>query len=146
MSTRISDAVAAVTARVHPVPGAAFLLLAACGDPAGQTADTRVLAQVEAQQRAAAEDDGHILCARGEAPLARACTVERTSDRDGLILTLRHPDGGFRRLRVTQDGRGVGAADGAGRAVVAVVGGQGIEGALDGDRYRLPATIGGRHS
>lgn len=128
MSMRISSAVA-------------LLLLAGCQE---RTADTQVLATVEADQRRAADEDGRILCARGDAALVRACTVDRLQSKDGLILTLRHPDGSFHRVLVTRDGRGVVAADGAEIAKVAVKGADGIEVALGGDRYRLPATIGGK--
>lgn len=85
--------------------------------------------------------DAAIACARGSAPLAQRCTVERATSRDGLILTLREPGGGFRRLLATQDGRGVIAADGAEPARVTVVGPDLIEVALGGKRYRLPATV-----
>ena len=88
-----------------------------------------------------AEDDGRVLCARGQAMLQRSCTVEQMQGEDGLLLTLRHPGGGFRRLRVTGDGRGVVAADGAEPAKVAVVGPGDIEVTVGEDRYRLPATI-----
>jgi hypothetical protein len=128
MSMRISSAVA-------------LLLLAGCQE---RSADTRVLAAVEADQRRAADEDGRILCARGSATLARDCTVDRLQSRDGLILTLRHPDGRFHRVMVTGDGRGVVAADGAEIAKVAIKGADGIEVALGGDRYRLPATIAGK--
>ncbi|TPG14602.1 hypothetical protein EAH84_03740 [Sphingomonas oligophenolica] len=99
-------------------------------------------AAAEARQRAAAEDDGHILCAHRNAPLARTCTVDLTTDDRGLILTLRHPDGRFHRLLVTHDGRGVVAADGAGYALVSIVRSDGIEVTMGGDRYHLPTTIG----
>ena len=46
-------------------------------------------------------------------------------------------------MLVTHDGRGVIAADGAEPAKVTVVGTDGIEVSIGGDRYRLPATIGG---
>jgi hypothetical protein len=69
------------------------------------------------------------------------CTVERNVGPDGLTLTVRSPSGSFRRLLVTKDGRGVVAADGAERATVTPVGGNRIEVAIAGDRYRLPATI-----
>ncbi len=82
-----------------------------------------------------------IACARGDAALAPICTIDQARGRDGLILTVRHPDGGFRRLLVTQDGRGVVAADGAEAARVTVIDAKQIEVALGGDRYRLPATI-----
>lgn len=114
--------------------------LGACGSP-DRAADTTVLASVEAQQQADAEDDGRVLCARGQAELQRTCTVEQVRDAGGLVLTIRHPDGGFRRLRVTADGRGVIAADGAEAAKVTVIGPGDIEVAVGGDRYRLPATV-----
>ena len=124
MSTRISS-------------GAA-LLLAACGQA---PVDTASLVRAEAEQHTAAEDDGRILCARGSAPLARVCTLDRERREGDLVLTLRHPDGGFRRLRVTADGRGVVAADGAEPARVSIVDMDRIDVALGGDRYRLPATV-----
>jgi hypothetical protein len=113
--------------------GAALLLLAACSDP--RTGGNAVA-------QAAAEDNGDILCARGGAAIARDCTVDRTPGPRGLILTLRHPDGGFRRLLITRDGRGVVAADGAEPATVRIVEQGTIDVAVGGDRYRLPATVG----
>ena len=124
MSTRISSAVL-------------FLALASCGRE--QPANS--LAQVEAQAQADAAEDGRILCAQGGATLKRDCTLEQTQGQGGLLLTVRHPDGAFHRLQVTTDGRGVIAADGAEVAKVTVIGTDGIEVALGGDRYRLPATI-----
>ena len=117
------------------------LALAACSAPTSQTANTQVLARVEAEQRRDAEDSGRILCAHGDAALARTCTVEQTQSGPGLILTVRHEDGGFHRLLVTRDGRGVIAADGAQPAAVKVLGADGIEVTIAGDRYRLPATV-----
>jgi hypothetical protein len=67
--------------------------------------------------------------------------MERMSGPDGTILTMRHPSGGFRRLLVTRDGRGVVAADGADPAAVAVIADNRIEVTVAGDRYRLPATV-----
>lgn len=127
MSTRISSALAAA------------FLLAACGEP---RTDQAVLAKVEAEQRAGRDAKGEIVCARaGSNDFARTCTVDRADSEAGLMLTLRHPDGAFRRLLVTRDGRGVVAADGAEKAVVKVIGTGEIEVTLGGDRYRLPATV-----
>ncbi|WP_294200526.1 hypothetical protein [uncultured Sphingomonas sp.] len=78
----------------------------------------------------------------GAQNFARDCTVEQSASTEGAILTVRHPDGGFRRLRVTQDGRGVAAADGSVPAQVRVAGDNQIEVQLGDDRYRLPATVG----
>lgn len=117
------------------------LALAACGE---RHTDHATLARVEAEQRAARDDSGNIVCAqKGSADFARTCTLDRADSAAGLILTLRHPDGAFHRLLVTKDGRGVIAADGAERAVVTVIGTGEIEVALGGDRYRLPATVKG---
>ena len=122
----------------------AFLLLAlaGCGE---QRTDQATLAKVEAEARKTQDDSGNILCAqRGSKDFARTCTIDRADSGDGLILTVRHPDGAFHRLLVTKDGRGVVAADGAERAVVTVIGTGEIEVALGGDRYRLPATVKGK--
>lgn len=68
--------------------------------------------------------------------------LEQAETARGLILTVRHANGGFRRLLVTKDGRGVVSADGAAPAKVAITGPNMIDVAIEGDRYRLPATIG----
>ena len=107
----------------------ALLSLTACGDNANRTARS---------------EGDRIPCAVGGASeFASHCTIERAQTEDGLILTVRHPDGGFHRLRVTTDGRGVIAADGAREAKVSVVGDGAIEVAIDDARYRLPATVKG---
>lgn len=79
----------------------------------------------------------------GAAAFETICLLERTHGGDGLVLTIRHPDGMFRRLLVTRDGRGVIAADGAEQAVVTPMGDREIEVLLGGDAYRLPATVRG---
>lgn len=118
------------------------LLLAACND--APTSNTQVLARAEANQAVEAADDGRIDCAvSGAAAFTRVCTLDREESANGLILTARHPDGGFRRFRVTADGRGVVAADGAEPADVAIVGPAEIEVGVGDDHYRFPATIRG---
>lgn len=103
--------------------------LAACGDP-------------EAAQQAAAASDEKIDCAvAGADAFEPVCTVERATGSDGLVLTVHAPNGSFRRLLVTTDGRGVVAADGAEEAVVTPLDGSRIEVAVGPDRYRLPATV-----
>lgn len=119
-------------------------LLAACGgakkshraapDPAADP-------NIPAPAATADARDERIDCAVDGAAFAHACTVEREAGREGLILTIRAPSGSFRRLRVTDDGRGVAPADGAEPAKVAVLGPGSIEVAIGGDRYRLPATV-----
>jgi hypothetical protein len=101
---------------------AVLLLLAAC-DAAPQ-----------------ADRDDRIECqAEGEARFARSCTVETADTADGRMVTIRKADGGFRRLRVTTDGSGVVAADGAERTRVTALPDRRIEVEIGGDRFRLPA-------
>lgn len=120
------------------ISSALLLALAGCGQ--AQT-DTKVLAQVEANQAVEAAEDGRVQCAPGGAEaFARVCEIERAESDRGMVLTVRHPDGGFRRLLVTSDGRGVIAADGAEPAEVTLVGQDEIEVAIGDDHYRLPAT------
>jgi hypothetical protein len=80
-----------------------------------------------------------IACAIGSGNFEEACYVDRAETPDGLVLTLRKPDGGFQRLRVTDDGSGVVAADGAEPALVTLQGPDQIEVAIGNARYRLPA-------
>jgi hypothetical protein len=124
------------------VPGAILLAALAAACSPEQTANTQVLANVEAAQQEEAADNGLLNCAVGAAAtLSRVCSVERQESDRGLVLTIRHPDGGFRRLLVTKDGHGVVAADGAQPAQVTLVGNNEIEVALGDDVYRLPATV-----
>lgn len=110
---------------------------AGCGDATQSPAKIAAAARERAGERVA--------CAvRGSPAFEEVCTIERTVSDDGPVLTIRHPDGGFRRLRITRDGRGVVAADGAEPAAVAIVGDGAIEVAIGGDRYRLPATVRGQ--
>lgn len=127
MSTRISNT------------AALLLLLTGCE---AKLADKASAAKAEANARAIAEAEGRIECAPpGTTTFAYACGIDRTQTQDGLYLTLRHPDGGFRRLLVTNDGRGVIAADGAEKAEVTPLAPDLIEVSLAGARYRLPATV-----
>jgi len=115
--------------------------LAGCGG--NPTANQSALAEAETQARSEAADDGKIDCMpAGETAFLRACDIERSRDEQGaLVLIIRHPDGGFRRLLVANDGRGVIAADGAEPAKVTTISPREIEVSLGGNRYRLPATV-----
>lgn len=104
------------------------LVLAACGQSG---ADASV-----------PEDDSQIDCALGgSGSFERECAVERSVFDGALFLTVRHPDGGFRRFEVVGDGRGLAVADGAEFAEITVGDGR-IDVAVGADRYRFPATIG----
>jgi hypothetical protein len=112
----------------------ALLLLAGCGRGGGDAGG-------RGTSPSGARDDRIACAVEGATEFENVCTVEREAGPAGTILTLRGPSGGFRRLKVTTDGRGVVAADGAERAAVTVLGPDRIEVALGGDRYRLPAHL-----
>jgi hypothetical protein len=118
---------------------AGCLLLLGCGDEAGKLGNEMQPEQA-LTQAAAPVDDGKADCAIGaDAALARDCIIERA----GEILTIRHPDGGFRRFRVLADGRGLEAADGAEMARLQLVETGLVEIRIGGDRYRLPVKVAG---
>jgi hypothetical protein len=121
-----------------------LLLLAACdAGPSDEVGPANV--QVPAEPTRAAEPRIHC-AASAEEQLEPVCVLEEVRTPEGSYLTLRHPDGAFRRLFVASDGRGVIAADGAEQAVVTPLGSAEIEVALAGARYRLPATVASRES
>jgi hypothetical protein len=109
------------------------LAVAACGDKAASDPFAQSGGTAELVECAPA----------GQTAFERKCAIERMQEPAGLTLTIRHPDGAFRRLLVTGDGRGVIAADGAEPATVSVAGGNVIEVSVAGNRYRLPATVKG---
>lgn len=112
------------------------LLLSACGSDGAPAAPGSEIAAAPKP----GEPDGRIFCAPpGEAEFRRMCAIERTSDAQGAVLTVRLPDGGFHRLRVSADGRNIAAADGAAPAVVRTSG-DAVEVEVGGARYRLPAA------
>ena len=92
-----------------------------------------------ATARAAVPDDRIDCLIEGNTAFEHNCIVETADGADGPLLTIRKPDGGFRRLQVTSDGRGVIAADGAEMAVVTMLADNRIEVAIGADRFRLPA-------
>lgn len=123
------------------------LILAACSADrqpsagSGNSGFDNALAQAGSDD----EDDGRIVCApAGNAAFSRQCTLDRVQSAEGLILTVHKPDGGFHRLLVVKDGRGVVPADGAEAAKVTIVADHQIEVAIGGDRFRLPATMKGK--
>lgn len=115
----------------------ALAMLAGCG---GQAPSSQQAQGGDPVKDGTSSDNGKAECAlAGSLTWARDCAVERM----GKILTLRHPDGGFRRFRVLDDGRGLEAADGAEAAKLTILDDRRIEIVTGHDRYRLPAQIGG---
>ncbi|CAN5370309.1 hypothetical protein BH11PSE5_BH11PSE5_30270 [soil metagenome] len=79
-----------------------------------------------------------VLCqVDGAAKVEPVCRGEVSGDR----LTIRHPDGGFRRFRIVTDGRGVVAADGSDPASVTITQGDRITVKVGTDLYDLQAQI-----
>ena len=109
-----------------------IVLLSACGPVRDKTAE----AKVEAEKAAYANAEAAIPCELlGQTSFAPVCRIDRAYTQDGLFPTVRHPDGGFHRLLVTNDGRGVVAADGAETAEVTPIAAHQIEVAVVmGDR------------
>lgn len=120
---------------MRPIVPLLALLLAACGGSDEPGAMTNGAAAPEP-----GAPDNRIECRpAGDAAFARACTVSTFDSAEGRLITIRKGDGGFRRLRVTTDGSGVVAADGAEQARVTILDGDRIEVEIGGDRFRLPA-------
>lgn len=81
-----------------------------------------------------------IACAlQGAQTFAKDCAVERKREGDALVLTVHHPDGGFRRFEVLQNGKGLAPADGALPVQVSFADGV-LSASIDADRYQFPAT------
>ena len=92
---------------------------------------------------AEAEGAEKIACAlAGAKNFTPVCAVDRAKEDGVLTLIVRHPDGGFRRFMVLDDGRGLAVADGATQAVTRFEGGM-AELAVEQDRYRFPVTVKG---
>ena len=69
------------------------------------------------------------------------CDVERSSVDGKSTLTIRHPDGGFRRLVELDGGKSFAAADGADDVAIEASGKE-IEVTLGEDHYLFPAPTG----
>lgn len=69
--------------------------------------------------------------------MAPLCRRENDGDR----IVIRHPDGGFRRFVVVDDGRGIIAADGSDPAKVEPLDKGRIRVTVGSDAYELPATF-----
>ncbi|WP_260923052.1 hypothetical protein [Novosphingobium sp. 9] len=84
-----------------------------------------------------------IACAvGGEKAFKPDCTVQRVEVGGQLSLVVHHPDGGFRRFEVMQDGSGIAVADGALSASTRLSDGK-LEVRVGSDRYRFPAHVEG---
>jgi hypothetical protein len=125
-------------------PALAALALASCGGgtPEAGGNDVGRGGNESASAVEPVAEDGTIECAAGGRGFARNCTLEQREGPQGLTLTIRNAEGGFRRLLLPRDGSGAVAADGAEPAEVTVLPDGRAEVSIGGDRYRLPAAIG----
>jgi hypothetical protein len=113
------------------------LLLVGCGQSEKSNGPASLAQQEGAETESPAEPPKTLCAVDGVSELAPVCDRELVDSE----LTIRHPGGGFRRLQVVSDGRGVIAADGAEGATVTVIGDRLIEVSIADDRYRLPAAV-----
>ncbi len=77
----------------------------------------------------------------GAKTFTAACGVERSSLDGKAIVTLRYPDGGFRRLVELEGGKSFAAADGSDEVAIEANGKE-IEVTLGDDHYLFPAPPG----
>ncbi len=119
------------------------LLLFACSgaDEENRQQAAPPSASPQPQARVHAAEPLTLECAIGGGTFARACMVDQAAGEDGVTLTIRNPQGGFRRLLVTPEGE-VAAADGAEPAEATLLGDGRVEVAIGGDLYRIPAPAG----
>jgi hypothetical protein len=124
------------------LPLALAIGLSACG---GNSAEDLKNAESDADEAAAL--DGKVECAlAGSADFERTCTTEQIAGADGIILVIRHPDGGFRRFDILTDGRGLAPADGFDETKISLRSDGMIEVSSGDDKYRLPAQIKGNQA
>lgn len=114
------------------VAGLAFAVVACGGDGSASAAPE--------QSPIGTISTSSIACAPGGADAFDAtCPVERVEVEGKILLTVFHPDGGFRRFEQLPDGSGLAAVAGADE-VTQTLSGDILEVSLAGNRYRFPAT------
>ncbi len=108
------------------------LALAACSDK---------VPEATAEGSASAEQNAKTIpCALGGATEFKPdCSVEDTTVDGKLFWIVRHPDGGFRRFQMIDNGTRIATADGADEVEMTRDGGEFIVKAGP-DRYRFPAA------
>jgi hypothetical protein len=111
---------------------AVALLLVACSREQPEPPQNLAQTRPPAEQAPQAPPVEHVACARDDAALTNACTLDRARTAGGETWTIRFPDGAFRRLVVKGDE--VSEADGAEPLVA-----DGDAVRIGRERYRLPA-------
>ena len=113
------------------------MLLASCLLLAGCSKGGAGAATAEA---GSTEADNHVPCALADArSFVPDCTIE-IARRDGAeIWVVRHPDGGFRRFQIIDNGTRIATADGMQEVEASRAGGN-LEVRVGADRYLFPAA------
>lgn len=108
-----------------------LLALAACGQSAPGTVTAQETDQAVTKSIPCALD--------GAAEFKPVCTVEETTADKQIYWIVRHPDGGFRRFEMIDNGTRIATADGADEVEMTREGAEFIVKAGQ-DRYRFPAA------
>ena len=121
------------------VAGLAFALVA-CGGDGSASAASGDTGTANPTPSPSSSTGTTIACAPdGAQSFDATCSVERVEVEGKILLTVFHPDGGFRRFEQLPDGSGLAAVAGA-DAVTQTLSGDILEVSLAGNRYRFPAT------
>ena len=111
------------------------LLVAGCGSSAEDRSGVPEANGGTAQNR---DDSRQIDCAVARTNrFVRTCTIDKIG---GALFILRHPDGGFQRITLANDGT-IDVADGSARPSGRSLADGRFELEVDGKRYRLPADL-----
>lgn len=85
-------------------------------------------------------EDNHVPCAlAGAQDFTPTCTREKSRVDGAEVWLIRHPDGGFRRFEIVDNGKRIATADGAWEVQAGRVGAE-LEVRVANDRYRFPAA------
>ena len=94
-----------------------------------------------AEQPQAEEGADIVECALGDgSEFGPDCLVERSEADGKTVLTVRHPDGGFRRFEQLKDGSGIAEMDGADTAT-RTLDGDTLLVSVGADRYRFKVAL-----
>ncbi len=111
-----------------------LLLLSACSR-GGTGSD-----QAEQSSTLAEKTERQIPCAlAGSKDFTPVCTLDAPHENGKEFWVLHHPDGGFRRFQILENGTIIATADGAFEVNAAHVGSE-LEVTVGDDRYRFPAA------
>ena len=95
----------------------------------------------DVNQPQAEEGADKIECALGDgSEFGPDCLVERSEIEGKTVLTVRHPDGGFRRFEQLKDGSGIAEMDGADTAT-RTLDGDILLVSVGADRYRFKVAV-----